>query len=243
MKVNAAGTLNFKPDMAVVDQNSQTSPYRESHVDYPLVNLFASDSEGNREVATAELGRPENGGALKIEGMQMGKCTMSISNQGERYGIAFIEGNPEEVAVHFHATEDGDFTMKWNTYNGTFSYLHLIDNLTGMDIDCLSQSEYKFTASTGDYASRFKLKFEFTGVEENESASANSASFAFFHQGSLVVNGQGNLELIDLSGRVLMTKNLGEGQSTVALPEVPEGLYLLRLADDSNVKTQKIIIK
>lgn len=240
VKVNAAGTLSFTPDMAVVDQ---TSPYREAHVDYPLVNLFATDSEGNREVATAELGRPENGGALKIEGMQMGKCTMSISNQGERYGIAFIEGNPEEVAVHFQATEDGDFTMKWNTYNGTFSYLHLIDNLTGMDIDCLSQSEYKFTASTGDYASRFKLKFEFTGVEENQEASASSASFAFFHQGSLVVNGQGNLELIDLNGRVLMTKNLGEGQSTVALPEVPEGLYLLRLADDSNVKTQKIIIK
>lgn len=241
VKVNAAaGTLSFTPDMAVVNQ---TSPYREAHVDYPLVNLFATDSEGNREITTAELGRPENGGALKIEGMQMGKCTMSISNQGERYGIAFVEGNPEEVAVHFQATEDGDFTMKWNTYNGTFSYLHLIDNLTGMDIDCLSQSEYKFTASTGDYASRFKLKFEFTGVEENEAASASSASFAFFHQGNLVVNGQGNLELIDLSGRVLMTKNLGEGQSTVALPEVPEGLYLLRLADDSNVKTQKIIIK
>lgn len=240
VKVNAAGSLTFAPKQAVVDQ---TSPYREAHVDYPLVNLFATDSEGNREIATAELGRPENGGALKIEGMQMGKCTMSISNQGERYGIAFIEGNPEEVAVHFQATEDGDFTMKWNTYNGTFSYLHLIDNLTGMDIDCLSQSEYKFTASTGDYASRFKLKFEFTGIEESQEASESSSSFAFFHQGSLVVNGQGNLELIDLSGRVLMTKNLGEGQSTLALPEVPEGLYLLRLADDSNVKTQKIIIK
>ena len=240
VKVNAAGSLTFAPKQAVVDQ---TSPYREAHVDYPLVNLFATDSEGNREIATAELGRPENGGALKIEGMQMGKCTMSISNQGERYGIAFIEGNPEEVAVHFQATEDGDFTMKWNTYNGTFSYLHLIDNLTGMDIDCLSQSEYKFTASTGDYASRFKLKFEFTGIEESQEASESSSSFAFFHQGSLMVNGQGNLELIDLNGRVLMTKNLGEGQSTVALPEVPEGLYLLRLADDSNVKTQKIIIK
>ena len=240
VKVNAAGSLTFAPKQAVVDQ---TSPYREAHVDYPLVNLFATDSEGNREIATAELGRPENGGALKIEGMQMGKCTMSISNQGERYGIAFVEGNPEEVAVHFQATEDGDFTMKWNTYNGTFSYLHLIDNLTGMDIDCLSQSEYKFTASTGDYASRFKLKFEFTGIEESQEASESSSSFAFFHQGSLVVNGQGNLELIDLNGRVLMTKNLGEGQSTVALPEVPKGLYLLRLADDSNVKTQKIIIK
>lgn len=240
VKVTQAGKLYFAPDQTVIDQ---TSPYRTEHVDYPLVNLFATDSDGIRETATAELGRPENGGALKIDGMQMGKCSLSISNQGQRYGIAFVEGQPSEVAVHFRAIEDGGFTMSWNTHNGTFSYLHLIDNMTGIDIDCLNQNEYRFTARTSDYASRFKLKFEFMGVEEDTDASASSANFAFFHQGSLVVNGQGNLELIDLNGRVLMEKDLNGSQNTLALPEVPEGLYLLRLANDKNIKTQKIIIK
>ena len=239
VKVNAAGTLSFTPDQAVVDQ---TSPYREEHLDYPLVNLFATDSEGNREIATAELGRPDNGGALKIDDMLTGKGSLAISNEGQRYAIAFIEGQPNEVAVHFIANEDGDFTMSWNTHNGTFSYLHLVDNMTGMDVDCLASDEYKFTAHAGDYASRFKLKFEFTGVDE-DNAAESSEEFAFFHQGSLVVNGQGSLELIDLSGRVIMSTRLSNVQSTVSLPEVSEGLYLLRLADDSNVKTQKIIIK
>lgn len=239
VKVNAAGTLSFTPDQAVIDQ---TSPYREEHLDYPLVNLFATDSEGNREIATAELGRPDNGGALKIDDMLTGKGSLAISNEGQRYAIAFIEGQPNEVAVHFIANEDGDFTMSWNTHNGTFSYLHLVDNMTGMDVDCLASEEYKFTAHAGDYASRFKLKFEFTGVDE-DNAAESAEEFAFFHQGSLVVNGQGSLELIDLNGRTLMSKRLENVQSMVTLPEVSEGLYLLRLADDSNVKTQKIIIK
>ena len=240
VKVNVAGSLNFTPDQAVVDQ---TSPYRAERINYPLVNLFVADSDGVRETATAELGRPENGGALKIEGIQIGKCLLSISNQGQRYGIAFMEGHPDEVSVHFHATEDGNFTMRWNTHNGTFSYLHLIDNMTGVDIDCLSQSEYRFTARTTDYASRFKLKFEFTGVEEDPNASTGSENFAFFHQGNLVVNGQGIIELIDLNGRTLLTKQLNDSQNLVTLIEVPEGLYLLRLVNDKNVKTQKIIIR
>jgi hypothetical protein len=42
-------------------------------------------------------------------------------------------------------------------------YLHLIDNLTGADVDLLQMPEYTFTAKTTDYASRFRLVFSICG--------------------------------------------------------------------------------
>jgi hypothetical protein len=51
----------------------------------------------------------------------------------------------------------------------SFSYLHLIDNMTGADVDLLpllrgqgglnQPATYTFTAKTTDYESRFKLVF------------------------------------------------------------------------------------
>ena len=41
-----------------------------------------------------------------------------------------------------------------------FSYLHLIDNLTGNDVDLLATPSYSFEAKTTDYDLRFKLVFK-----------------------------------------------------------------------------------
>ncbi len=60
-----------------------------------------------------------------------------------------------------------------------FNYLHLIDNMTGVDVDLFATPGYRFDALTTDYASRFRLVFA-TGN------SAESDNFAF-------INGAGNL--------------------------------------------------
>ena len=138
--------------------------------------------------------------------------------------------------------------MTWNTQNGEFSYLHLIDNMTGTDIDCLSKSEYKFTAQVSDYNSRFRLMFGYTGIEENgedgpSTGSGTDTAFAFIMNGELVVNGTGLMQLIDLNGRMLTSYNINDAQSTVALPDIPAGLYVLRLITENGTRTQKIILE
>jgi hypothetical protein len=134
--------------------------------------------------------------------------------------------------------------MTWNTQNGEFSYLHLIDNMTGADIDCLSKNEYKFTAQASDYNSRFRLMFGYTGIEEPEVPEPveGPTCFAFIMNGELVVNGTGTMQLIDLNGRMLTSYNINDAQSTVALPDIRAGLYVLRLITENGTRTQKIIL-
>ena len=130
---------------------------------------------------------------------------------------------------------------KPDTQNGTSSYLHLIDNLTGVDVDCLENEEYVFAADPSDYDSRFKLVFAYTGVEENEIELPDN--FAFFNGNDLIVNGEGRLECIDLQGRVLFVTDLYGTQNHVALPDFSSGMYLLSLRNGKQCMVQKIIIK
>lgn len=143
--------------------------------------------------------------------------------------------------MRFEAHADGTYTMRWSTLNGDFSYLHLVDNKTGTDTDCLLTEEYRFTATTHDYLSRFTLVFECTGVEEN-GPSTGSESFAFMMGDELVVNGEGMLQVYDISGRLLAERELHGTQSTVSLPRVSNGMYLLRLRSANQVRVQKMVI-
>ena len=143
--------------------------------------------------------------------------------------------------MRFKAHADGTYKMSWSTLNGDFSYLHLIDNVTGTDTDCLLSEEYRFTATPHDYLSRFTLVFACTGVGEDIEPS-NTANFAFMMGDELVVNGEGVLQVYDLNGRLLVERELHGTQSTLMLPSVSQGMYLLRLRSDNQVRVQKMVI-
>ena len=230
-------------------EGSWTGDFRDdSQPDYPLVNLMATDGYGNRDIVTVELGRPDKGGALKQDAWRTGKGSLWCRYEDEDYALVFTQPGLEYANIRFACDEDGEYTMTWNTQNGEFSYLHLIDNIMGTDIDCLSKSEYKFTAHASDYNSRFRLMFDYTGVEENgedgpSTGLGTDTAFAFIMNGELVVNDAGLMQLIDLNGRMLTNYNINDAQSTVALPDIPAGLYVLRLITENGTRTQKIILE
>ena len=237
--------LTFKNSMRLVAGNSE-STFRSDKLYYPLVNLFCYSAEGKYDVTTVEVNRPDEGGGLKMKGMQGGKMRVYARQDNRDYQTVFTPIGTRTVPVRFEAFEDGVFTMKWQTLYGDFNYLHLIDNLTGADVDCLTAQEYRFEASTSDYLSRFKLVFEATGLEEeddNEDDNGSSTvNFAFRMGDELIVNGEGYFELFDVQGRRLTAKQLAGAQSSVSLPNVAAGVYLLRLTGDKQVKTQKMVI-
>ena len=83
-----------------------------------------------------------------------------------------------ELPLNFKVTEDGIYTLGFNLEGIDFNYLHLIDNLTGADVDLLSQTHediiadsdsqslsYTFTAKSTDYESRFRLVFSVNNEE------------------------------------------------------------------------------
>ncbi len=143
-----------------------------------------------------------------------------------------------EIPVHFKARENGVYTLTvsetFSSQLSAFSYLHLIDNLTGNDVDLLETQSYTFEAKVTDYASRFKLVFA-TGDADN------SEDFAFISNGNIIINGEGTLQVIDVLGRVIVPV---DGRTRcVPTDAMSAGVYVLRLINGEDVKTQKIVIK
>ena len=153
---------------------------------------------------------------------------------GNDYAVVSAE-EQGEMPVRFKAEKDGRYTLDLNSENVSFAYLHLIDNLTGADVDLLETPSYSFEAKTTDYSNRFKLVFA-TGNTESD-------TFAFFSNGSFVINNDGEamLQVIDVTGRIVKSESIN-GCANVNVNAAP-GVYMLRLINGDNVKIQKVVVK
>lgn len=163
-------------------------------------------------------------------------ANITIPQNGEDYSIVSAEAQGE-LPLNFKTSENGTYTLSihLSTFRSPFSVLHLIDNLTGNDVDLLETPSYTFDARYTDYASRFKLVF----VKDNADMGDD---FAFISNGEIIVNGTGTLQVFDVLGHELFRKELSTLHSPLSTFHSP-GVYVLRLINGENVKNQKIIIK
>ena len=157
-----------------------------------------------------------------------------FTQNGTDYAVVRSEGEGE-MPINFKAEHNGTYTIGISAKDMEFSRLRLIDNMTGADIDLLATPSYTFEAKTTDYASRFRLVFSSTGIEENE-----NANFAYYNGSEWVINATDNatVEVIDMMGRVVLS-----GTNTIATNDMQAGVYVIRLVDGNNVKTQKIVVR
>ena len=187
------------------------------------------------------------------EGSKLGKfyfgeqdANIYIPQGQEEYAIAFSESQGE-MPLNFKAKENGTYTLTvsttLNSKLSTLNYLHLIDNMTGADVDLLAPelvegpASYTFTAKTTDYESRFKLVFS-----ADEDVCEPNEAFAFISNGNIIVNGEGTLQVFDVFGHQLVTKQLSTLNSQLSTP-LTKGVYVLRLINGEDVRTQKIVIE
>ena len=109
-----------------------------------------------------------------------------IPQGGTDYAVITSNGQGE-LPLNFKAETDGTYTLSFNAEEVGFSYLHLIDNMTGADVDLLSPEgviagedpqspmpSYTFTAKTTDYESRFKLVFSTNDADDTSAPSTGS---------------------------------------------------------------------
>ena len=233
--------LYFDENMSVTRSDTIDIAFRNRSFNYPLVNLYLSSERGCTDVTVIEFHRPSWGGAKKQKGLRQGNGLFYAYHDGEPYAALFAQEGTDRVTLMFEAKDNDVYTMRWNTANGYFSSLYLIDNLTGVRYDMLENDSYVFEGRKDDYYSRFYITFDCLDVEENEDEVEKS--FAFFDGSQWVVTGEGSLELIDLQGRILWRENVSGGQSRVSIPDVAKSIYLLRLVNSSEgTKVQKIVI-
>ena len=139
-----------------------------------------------------------------------------------------VRGTSNEIDLCYKAHHSGQKAITVDLQGNSLDYLHLIDNLTGADINLLEAPSYSFYSTPSDYASRFELRF----APQTEN-SPTLEHFAYCSNGKIVLDydGPATLQIIDLQGRIV-----DEDQLT-------PGLYLLRLITNDAVYVQKIVVK
>ena len=121
---------------------------------------------------------------------------------------------------------------------GNYSYLHVIDRLTGEDIDMLFEGEYNFIGSPRDNEARFIVKLDYSAnIDELEV----SDSFAYQSGDVIIVNGEGTLQVFDVMGRFVRSININ-GSESINASEFSTGVYVFRMVGN-DVKAQKVVIR
>ena len=231
------------------------------------VIFHKSDDFGGRSVASPMMnielytreGRLLDRARLRTgEGTNMSKLDLlgddnrlSLRANGKDCAVVYVN-NLGEVPLNLETAENGSYTLHFDNVLACFDYLHLIDNLTGADVDLLATSNYgmvsyTFEAKTTDYASRFRLVFRAT-ENGDDTTGTEGDSFAFIDAaGNIVITadvvgdaGTASLQVIDVMGRVVLSTDVARGVSTNGMTA---GVYVLRLINGDDVKTQKIVVE
>lgn len=218
-----------------------------SNPDYGILNVNIIH-QGNR----VDLARVRFGEGNALEKFQINPSHTKIyfPVEGKDLAVVYPENQVGELPINFKAESNGNYTLSFNAQGLTasetkqscliemFNYLHLVDNLTGANINLLETPNYSFMAQTTDYSNRFKLLFA-TG------SSVDRETFAFINgMGNLTVfgiEGEATLQVIDVLGHVLSCETFS-GNYERKLDVVP-GVYTIRLINGSDIKIQKVIVK
>lgn len=204
---------------------SHTAPARKASDDFIS---FAVANSQYEDVAFALFG--EGSGLSKIDHQNPDIPMIYIHQDDEDYAIATMEDDTKTFNLDFVAKTTGNYTLSVKP-EGKFSYIHVIDKVTGEEIDMLREKEYSFIASVTDDADRFIVCLEHFD-------DADGTVFAYQSGTDIVVVGEGELQVFDVMGR-LVAKQYVNGVETWRAASVQTGVYILRLND----KTQKMVIR
>jgi len=223
------GTLSFNLPTESMSASSN------GHLQITLNQQITNRNEANTiAIDNTIVSFNENEGLPKFPLLEA-NSKLYIPKGKEEYAIVSSAAQGE-MPINFRATEDGTYTLTVNPEGVEMNYLHLIDNITGNDVDLLASPNYTFEAKTTDYASRFRLVF----ASVCEDANDDNESFAFINDGNIVVYKEGTLQIVDLMGRVFVSTDVARNVSTNGMTS---GVYVLRLITADGMKTQKIVVE
>ncbi len=204
--------------------------------DTDLNSRVVLNLNGKHGVIDRAIVRFSEGGVLPKFMMNPENTRIYIRQDNEDFAVLNSNGQGE-MPVNFKAAENGTYTISVEAENLDVQYLHLIDNMTGANIDLLATPSYTFEARKSDIASRFRLVFD-----ANTGNNETNDNFAFINNGELIVNGNGTVQVIDILGRQMFSHEVNSAFRIQNSSFAP-GVYVLRLVNGNDVKTQKIVIK
>ncbi|MBQ6082905.1 MAG: T9SS type A sorting domain-containing protein [Bacteroidales bacterium] len=246
--LNTDGTWQFKTDDVAIPAGTAILVQVKS--DRSAINITMKDIEAApakradsdnicftvkngqyEDVARVEFS--ESRGFNKMAHYNEDAPMLYVKYDGENFASASLSDDTKAIDLCFKTKGMSRYTLCMKA-NGMFDYLHLIDKMTGEDVDLLVENEYSFIGSANDNADRFIVKL--SNDAENDDV---NEIFAYQNGSDLVVNGEGELQVFDVMGRMIMKMSVN-GDSSIN--GMMQGVYVLRLLGN-DVKTQKIVVR
>ena len=225
VKANAANqTVTFNP------QSKRGETFEEDQ----YLCLSVGD-----EKAYVKLNEGVNMPLLDMRGHHSG---LYLQSNHQPY-IMRVRDDAETLDLCYEAHDNGTQTLTVDTQGLKLDYLHLVDNLTGADVDLLAlrqaqgPASYTFETRTTDYANRFKLVFVCGD------AKVDNEAFAYYADGEirLTESCQGaSLQIVDMMGRVVF---VGDVSGNVSTKGMTPGVYVLHLVSANGVRVQKMVVR
>jgi len=188
---------------------------------------FTVSNNDYEDVACVEF--REGRGFNKMAHYNADAPMLYINYNDENFASVDMNENVHIINLCFKAKSMGQYTLKLNA-NGQFSYLHLVDRLTGNDVDMLVEDEYSFIGTASDNANRFIVKL-------NANSDSTDDNFVYQNGDDIIVCGEGELQVYDVMGRMVASQRVN-GVETLRKPD-QTGVYIYKM----NEKTQKIVVR
>jgi len=215
-------------DNQTVMLNPQSKGYRDEKGQYLCLSI-------GEEKAYVKL---NEGVSMPLMDLNGRHSSLYLMQERKPY-IMLVRDDANALDLCFEARQECMQTLTVDAQGLDLDYLHLIDNMTGADVDLLATSSYAFEASKDDYATRFRLAFAPT-----DDPATDSETFAYWADGEIGLiaepQGMATLQVMDLTGRILVSR---DGVHTVSTNGMTPGVYVLRLVTDDDVRVQKIVVK
>lgn len=193
---------------------------------------FTVENNEFNDVARVQFG--EGRGFNKMPHYNEDAPMLYIIQNDANFASANISESDDIIGLGFEAKKMGKFTLSVKA-NGSFDYMHLIDKVTGADVDLLAEKEYSFIGTGSDDADRFIVKLS----ENAGNASVESDIFAWQNGNDIIVTGNGELQIFDVTGRMISTRCVN-GVENIRVNA--QDVIILRLIGDET-KTQKIVVR
>ena len=221
VQATTAGTLSIK--------NTNAAPAKANHD-----NIMFTVANGQYEDVTYAL-FDKGVGLSKINHRDADAPMLYIPQNGENFAIAMMNDDTQTFGLNFKAATTGKYTLKLKA-NGNFSYLHVIDRMTGEDVDMLLEGEYSFIGSSNDNDNRFIVRLSYLPDYGEE-----NGIFAYQSGSDIYVSGEGELQVFDVTGRFVMSEHIN-GATSINADALSKGVYVLRIVG-TEIKTQKIVVR
>lgn len=167
----------------------------------------------------------------KIERRNAENPMLYIRQNDEDCAIATMSDDVRAFDLYFEAKTMGQYTLRVKP-EGDFSYIHLYDKLTHEDVDMLLEKEYTFVGLQSDAANRFVVRLS----SSTSSTGSETGIFAFQSGSDIIVEGDGELQVFDVMGRMVMSQRINGIETVNGLGN---GVYIFKMED----KTQKIVVR